>query len=139
MNITAEMSTCNQFHQHYTVSFCSKFPFGKKITNRNWKSTEKLHKTLLYQKAAREMLVIWIPDHRNRVGRGRDVVVCRKYVRRMTNPRPRRRPQDSNRSHRPKAFNLFDLVYAFPVQNHLRCVATVVFNVRLLHAYAFTK
>jgi len=47
---------CSQFQQHFTSSFCSNYPFDRKLQTQTV-NTQKLHKTLLYRKAARKMLV----------------------------------------------------------------------------------
>jgi len=50
-------ATFSQFCQHFTSSFCTNI-LSSKNTKSNCLSREKLHKTLLYEKAAHKMLVI---------------------------------------------------------------------------------
>ena len=54
----ATKSACSQFQQHFKSSFCANFLLPKKNTNL---SIKKLLKMLLYEKAARKMLVKLTP------------------------------------------------------------------------------
>jgi len=66
----------SQFHQHFTNSFFGQYSFSKKLQNQIV-SREKLHRTLSFKKAAREMLVklkptntFWLPFLRGRAMSG---------------------------------------------------------------------
>ncbi len=51
---------CNQFHQHFTSSFCANSLLPKKLQSQT-ASAEKLRKALLYKKVARKMLMKLTP------------------------------------------------------------------------------
>ena len=52
--------TCSQFHKHFILAAFSLISFAIKLQTKNV-STEKLHKTLLYKKATRKMVVKLTP------------------------------------------------------------------------------
>jgi hypothetical protein len=54
-------STFNQFHQHFTRTFCVDILTAKKLRSKTV-IREKLHEKLLYEKGSSKMLMKLTPD-----------------------------------------------------------------------------